>query len=109
MTLRARNLCGAAVGDTVEVALGEGAFLRAAAILYILPLVLLAAGIGAGYFLFGLLFDGLARDALAFAAGVALMLPGFLFIRRNEHRYKQGRFTPMAVAVAADSVQAAHE
>jgi len=99
MHLRARNMCHAQTGDTVEITLEEGAFLRAAAILYILPFGLLLLGLGAGYWLFGLFLGGILRDALTFAAGLALMLPGYLFIRKNEHKYKQGRFTPMAVAV----------
>jgi len=108
MRLRAQNLCGAHIGDTVEIALEEGAFLRAAAILYILPLGLLVLGLAGGHYLFGLFMNGILRDLLTFAAGVSLMLPGFLLIRRNEHKYKQGRFTPLAVALVQNTQASAN-
>ena len=56
------NTLGANVGDFVEVEMGEKYVLTAAAIVYVIPLVLIGAGIG-----IGTLINELAQALLALA------------------------------------------
>ena len=74
------NQAGAKVGDEVQVSIPDGALLRGAAKMYVLPLILLLLGGVAGVFLSGT--EGLAgRDALsAVGAGLGLLL-GFALAR----------------------------
>ena len=69
--LRADNPIGARVGDLVKVASESGPVLKAAAVLYMLPLVLFFAGyaLGAALGLSGGLFGG-----LAFVLSIALIV-----------------------------------
>ena len=101
MLLRARNACGAKIGDMVEIALVEGVFLRAMAIMYLVPFAALLAGLGLGWALGGWLLPT-AREWIAFGLGVGFLLPAFLIIKRNESRIAgKARFAPEAVAVVA--------
>ena len=108
MLLRARNECNADVGDTVAVALREGAFFRAMAVMYMIPFGLLLAGFAAGYALCLGLGQILplpthARELVSFITGILCMLSGYWLIRKHEPRFKRGQFTPCAVAIVADS------
>ena len=98
MLLRARNECNAEVGDVVEIALGEGVFLRAMAVMYLIPFGMLLLGFAAGYVLGGMLAANL-REVIAFVSGVVFMLLGYWWIRKREPQRKRGQFTPSAVAI----------
>jgi len=99
MLLHARNECGAAVGDTVEVALKEGVFGQAVLIMYAIPFAAFLLGLGVGYALGDL--AGAGQEVVAFAGGVFGMLLGYGYIRKNEVRYKKKRVMPAAVAVVS--------
>ena len=68
----ARNPLGAQVGDLVRVEAATGPVLKAAAVLYLLPLALFLAGYIAGLALWGVgIWLGLAAFGLSIAATVA--------------------------------------
>lgn len=68
LTLNARNHIGAQPGDLVTIRSESGPVLTAAAVLYMLPLVLFFAG-----YLLGTLWNlGALVGGLSFAAGIAL-------------------------------------
>lgn len=75
--LEARNPIGAAVGDRVTVESATGPVLKAAAVLYMLPLVLFFLGYLAGAVLFA---KGALVGCLAFVLGIALVV---LYDRRT--------------------------
>ena len=80
--LRADNPIGARTGDLVKVASESGPVLKAAAVLYMLPLVLFFAGyaLGAALGLSGGLFGG-----LAFVLSIALIV---VYDRRMQKKDK---------------------
>lgn len=71
IVLKADNPIGAAVGDTVTVESATGPVLKAAVMLYMLPLVLFFLGYGAGAALLGM---GALGGCLAFALGIAAVV-----------------------------------
>ncbi|MCL2397902.1 MAG: SoxR reducing system RseC family protein [Defluviitaleaceae bacterium] len=90
MIMRAENLCGADVGDFVEIELKEGALMKAVGIAYGIPLVAMIAGFAMGY--------AIAGETAAFVAGIILMGLTYLVIRMMEkNRKATGGYTPVAV------------
>ena len=69
--LKAENPIGAVRGDLVKVASATGPVLKAAAVLYLLPMLLFFAGYFAGDVLFG---HGALVGCLAFVASIALVV-----------------------------------
>ncbi len=72
------NDAGAGVGDEVQVSIPDGALLRGAVKMYLLPLVLLLAGGIGGV---GLAGDTALRDGYAVAGAALGLLLGFIFAR----------------------------
>ncbi len=88
MRIVAKNECGASVDDRVHVELRAESFLRAALILYGLPL----AG-----FLTGCLLGSLIGYApAAFGCGILLAGAAYGIIRKLEPRWKEKGYTPTA-------------
>lgn len=77
------NTLGANVGDFVEVEMGERFVLTAAVIVYIIPLVLVAAGIGAGSLLGELAQILLAVGGLVLGFAIAFALDRFVIRKRK--------------------------
>lgn len=69
LLLTARNPIGAVPGDLVKLQSASGPVLGAAAVLYVLPLLLFFAGYLAGALLWG---RGALTGCLAFAAGIGI-------------------------------------
>ncbi len=69
--LKAENPIGAMRGDLVKLESATGPVLKAAAVLYMLPILLFFVGYFAGYVLFG---RGALMGGLAFAASIALVV-----------------------------------
>ncbi|MCB1874584.1 MAG: SoxR reducing system RseC family protein [Chromatiales bacterium] len=70
--LRLRNTLGAVVGDRVDVGIGEADLLRAALLLYSLPLLTLFIGAGLGQIWFGADLAVAATGALGLGLGLLL-------------------------------------
>ncbi len=66
------------VGDTIDVELAEKTVLKASAIFYIVPLVLLLAGMYVGSLLYAPLGIGFDKELFAALCGIVLMALGFL-------------------------------
>jgi sigma-E factor negative regulatory protein RseC len=91
MRIVAKNECAATVGDRVHVELQTESFLKAALILYGLPLV---------GFLTGCLLGNLTGNALAaFGCGVLLAGAVYAVIHKLEPRWKEKGYTPVATRV----------
>lgn len=97
MVMTAQNLCGAVAGDHVQVTLQDGILIRAALLMYGLPIVALVVGALIGSAVFG---DGLGTLLPAAALTAAV----FFIIRGTERRReRQATAMPMAVAVVDGS------
>lgn len=81
---RVRNPLGARVGERVSVGVADGAILRSAAILYVLPLACLLAGALAGALLLPDARDGAALVGALVGSGLAWRLAVRLQ-RRSAH------------------------
>lgn len=92
------NTLGANVGDFVEVEMGEKYVLTAAAIVYVIPLVLIGAGIG-----IGTLINELAQALLALA-GLVVGFVIAILLDRLVIRKKKG-FTPTMKSICPESVE----
>jgi sigma-E factor negative regulatory protein RseC len=72
------NKARAKVGDEVQVSIPDGALLRGAMKMYVLPLILLLVGGIAGV---GMAVESAARDAYAATGAVFGLLLGFILAR----------------------------
>lgn len=85
------NVARAKAGDEVQVSIPDGALLRGAIKMYVLPLILLLAGGIAGVSLAG---ETAVRDVYAVAGAVIGLLLGFIL----------ARFSPAAGQAVASSI-----
>jgi sigma-E factor negative regulatory protein RseC len=83
---KVRNEVGAKVGDEIQISIPDGALLRGAMKMYVLPLILLLAGGITGVGLAG--SEAAGRDAYAVAGAVIGLLLGFILARLSP---KSGR------------------
>ncbi len=91
MRITAKNECAASVNDRVHVELRTESFLKAALILYGLPLI---------GFLTGCLLGNLTGNALAaFALGVLMAGGAYAVIRKLEPRWRESGYTPAATRI----------
>jgi sigma-E factor negative regulatory protein RseC len=81
------NKIGAQNGDRVEIEMSDEKVLKAAFIVYIIPLIALFVGMGLVQLLFGQLQ---IVEGLSAIAGISLMVLSFLFIRRADKARKEG-------------------
>ncbi|MCD7905591.1 MAG: SoxR reducing system RseC family protein [Clostridiales bacterium] len=101
MEMKARNLCGAAVGDSVEVTIEQTNFLKAVIIMYGIPLIVFLIGILAGYY--GGLALGITNPNIsAIILGVVLTAAVYIVIHLNESKWSSGEFLPSAVKIASE-------
>ena len=90
------NTLGACVGDVVDVAMGERFVLTAAVIVYIIPLVLVGAGIGIGSLLGEVAQLLFALGGLVVGFGIAIALDRCVIRKRKE-------FAPRMTAICGIS------
>lgn len=90
------NTLNANVGDFVEVEMGEKFVLTAAAIVYIIPLILVGAGIGLGTLVSELAQILMAVSGLIIGFVIAFLLDRFVI------RKKKG-FSPVMKAICPES------
>lgn len=98
MLMEVERIGNASLGDKVQVSLPERTLLRAALLAYGVPLVLLLAGLAAGYALPGALgFPG-NPDLYAVALGLVLAGGGYLVIHLTEKKRKaSAKYAPKVV------------
>ena len=92
------NTLGANVGDFVEVEMGERYVLTAAAIVYVIPLVLIGVGIG-----LGTLINELAQALMALG-GLVIGFVIAILLDRLVIRKKKG-FVPTMKSICPSSVE----
>lgn len=92
------NTLGANVGDFVEVEMGERYVLTAAAIVYVIPLVLIGVGIGAGTLINELAQVLMALGGLIIGFAIAILLDKFVI------RKKKG-FSPRMKSICPATAQ----
>lgn len=98
MRLVAKNECGADVGDIVRIELREGVFIRAALILYGIPLVFMMCGFLLGKLLSGV-FVYINSEILSFMLGVLALVSSYLLIHMRQHKLKLYNYEPAAVEI----------
>lgn len=99
MEMKAKNLCGAKVGDRVEVFIEQTNFMKAVLIMYGVPFIFFMIGIFGGYY--GSLYFGVGNEALvSIAAAVILTAVSFVIIHMNEKNWSNGDFLPVATKIA---------
>ena len=95
MQATVKNVCGAAIGDFVEVSLKDGALSRAVFLAYGMPLVFMLLGFFVGYMLLGELF--------AFALGIVAIGISYGIIKLLDNK-KRRDFMPTAVRKVSEDM-----
>ncbi len=101
MLIRAENICGAKIGDKVEIALEETDFIKAVLIMYGFPFVMFLIGLFGGYY--GCLSANIPTpELIGFIAGLILVAIGYGLIKSQEKRWRSGNYVPKAIAIRND-------
>lgn len=93
---RVRNEAGVCVGDEVQVSMAEGALLRGAAMVYLLPLLLLLAGGGLGSYWAG--DNPVSHDIWAACGALIGLAAGFALARQLALRQRLAGARPVISA-----------
>lgn len=98
INLLVENKLSAKVGDSVNLLMETPDFLKAAMIVYLIPLIALFAGIFLGGFVFGVL--GINNEILNVGVGLLLMGGSFLFVREKDKELsKNKKYSPIMVEI----------
>lgn len=87
MQASALNEVGARIGERVAIELGEGSVLKAAALVYVVPLIAFIAAYLLGAALAGAL--GASADAVGIPAGIAGLIVAFLVLSRYDRSLRE--------------------
>ena len=93
----ARDALGAAVGDSVEVEIPEGADARAGVLVFVLPVVGMLVGYGIGAMIATAV--GWVPDAGGAIGAVAAILAALIVLRFTGRRQPDERFRPVVRAI----------
>ncbi len=94
------NTIGAQVGDKVKVNMETVNVLKAAAIVYIVPLVALLVGTIGTYFVLDLLKINTNIETISGAIGLVSMLISFLILKMNDKKFRDSReYIPIVTEV----------
>ena len=104
MQVLAANLCGAVVGDWVQIELESSSFLRAVLIMCGLPLVALIAGFGLGLWL-AQVFSLPAPEPISFFVGIILATLTYTAISHFSRKIKHTKYTPTATRITEPITQ----
>ena len=96
------NTLGANVGDFVEVEMGERYVLTAAAIVYVIPLVLIGVGIGVGTLINELAQVLMALGGLIIGFAIAILLDKFVIRKKKGFSPRMKNICP---ATAQDYIE----
>ncbi|GHV39025.1 hypothetical protein FACS189490_01940 [Clostridia bacterium] len=103
MLMRAKNEANAKVGDTAVVELKDGAFMKAVGIMFGAETLAFFAGLGVGFFIsrvFGL--SGRLDELLGLVTALVFVGLGYIFIHKNERKFRKGDFTPSVAGVVTN-------
>ncbi len=93
------NTAGAGLGDIVLLASPARELMLASFVAWLLPLLAVLAGIGAGYFFAGFVWpDG--RETAAAIMGLVMLFPGYLLVKKGGTLFGNGKMlSPVMVRV----------
>jgi len=92
------NHLGAKPGDQVELSLDSSQFIKASAVMYLIPLFALVLGVVTGYMTGDIL--GIERQLCGAITGIVFTALSFALIRAMEPRLKRSnQFTPQMVSI----------
>ncbi|WP_058486128.1 SoxR reducing system RseC family protein [Defluviitalea phaphyphila] len=99
MILEVDNICNASVGDIVKIDLAYSDFLRAAFIMYGIPLIMLFIGFFAGYYGCVILEYSNIREPMGILGAFLFMTISFSWIHFKESKWKKQNYRPAAVEI----------
>ncbi|CEK35983.1 regulator of the sigma(E) factor,SoxR reducing system protein RseC,Positive regulator of sigma E activity,Positive regulator of sigma(E), RseC/MucC [[Clostridium] sordellii] len=85
------NNIGAKVGDYVEVNMDSVNVIKAAAIVYIVPLIALLGGTIISYGIFNFIDIGMNKEVLSGFVGVVLTIISYLLIKSKDRKFRESR------------------
>lgn len=102
ITIQALNQAGAKKGDYVEVDMEAPSVVKAAFIIYTIPLLSLIVGIFISNFLFG--FLGVESEIGSLAVGILFMALALMVIKLNEPKIKKSnQYNPVIVSISGEN------
>jgi sigma-E factor negative regulatory protein RseC len=94
------NAIGAQVGDKVKVNMETVNVLKAAAIVYTVPLIALLIGTIATYFILNLSKINVDVEVVSGSVGIGLMLLSFVVLKLNDSKFRESReYIPVVTEV----------
>ncbi|MDU6114909.1 MAG: SoxR reducing system RseC family protein [Paeniclostridium sordellii] len=85
------NNIGAKVGDYVEVNMDSVNVIKAAAIVYIVPLIALLGGTIVSYGVFNFIDIGMNKEVLSGFIGIVLTIISYLLIKSKDRKFRESR------------------
>ncbi|MDU2149497.1 MAG: SoxR reducing system RseC family protein [Paeniclostridium sordellii] len=85
------NNIGAKVGDYVEVNMDSVNVIKAAAIVYIVPLIALLGGTIMSYGIFNFIDIGMNKEVLSGFVGIVLTIISYLLIKSKDRKFRESR------------------
>ena len=85
------NNIGAKVGDYVEVNMDSVNVIKAAAIVYIVPLIALLGGTIISYGIFNFIDIGMNKEVLSGFIGIVLTIISYLLIKSKDRKFRESR------------------
>ncbi|MDU5021333.1 MAG: SoxR reducing system RseC family protein [Clostridiales bacterium] len=85
------NNIGAKVGDYVEVNMVSVNVIKAAAIVYIVPLIALLGGTIVSYGIFNFIDIGMNKEVLSGFIGIVLTIISYLLIKSKDRKFRESR------------------
>lgn len=85
------NNIGAKVGDYVEVNMDSVNVIKAAAIVYIVPLIALLGGTIVSYVIFNFIDIGMNKEVLSGFIGIVLTIISYLLIKSKDRKFRESR------------------
>ena len=85
------NNIGAKVGDYVEVNMDSVNVIKAAAIVYIVPLIALLGGTIVSYGIFNFIDIGMNKEVLSGFVGIVLTIISYLLIKSKDRKFRESR------------------
>ncbi|CEN97159.1 regulator of the sigma(E) factor [[Clostridium] sordellii] len=85
------NNIGAKVGDYVEVNMDSVNVIKAAAIVYIVPLIALLGGTIVSYGIFNFIDIGMNKEVLSGFIGIVLTIISYLLIKSKDRKFRESR------------------
>lgn len=98
MIIKAEDMCGAEIGNKVDVVLDNANFMIATLIMYGIPFIAFMIGVFGGYY--GAANMGIKNgELIGIGTGLVFVIIAYFIIHTQEHRFKKSGFVPKAIKV----------